>query len=311
MRTEQALKELLQKYSEGTCTPEEEKLLQEWFSRIGQESPSSGLSVEDHQRMLSNFSRSPRFAAPAKTIKTWWSVAAAAVMAGIILFSWLLLTDHNKEIVFVQMETGSGQIKQVVLPDGSVAWLNARTKLAYHPDFRGHREIRLSGEALFEVSPDAKHPFTVLTADSLQTTVLGTQFNIRSYERLRETQVTVVSGRVQVAQSDKVIGILNRNQVIRFDHEKRSYIKTEVNAAAITSWSTGEWEQKVHGLEELTLLLYNQYGITLVNRRQGLETLFLDANFTKQQNVREIVAVFCLLANCRHQWKDSTTVELY
>jgi ferric-dicitrate binding protein FerR (iron transport regulator) len=309
MKTEQALKELLQKYSEGTCIPEEEKLLQEWFSQIGQESPSSGLSAEDRQRMLSNFSRSPRFAAPAKTIKTWWPVAAAAVMVGIILFS--LLTDNNKETVFVQMETGSGQIKQVVLPDGSVVWLNARTKLAYHPDFRAHREIRLSGEALFEVSPDAKHPFTVLTADSLQTTVLGTQFNIRSYERLRETQVTVVSGRVQVAQPNKVMGILNQNQVIRFDHEKRSYIKTAVNAAAITSWSTGEWEQKVHGLEELTLLLYNQYGITLVNRRQGLGTLSLDANFTKQQNVREIVTVFCLLADCRHRWKDSTTVELY
>lgn len=313
MKTELALKELLQKYHSGNCTAEEEKLLQNWFSRIGHGSSSSGLSEEGSKRMLHAFINSPRFAAPSgKQVKMGWrTIAAAAITMGIILFSLLYLRNNKKEIIFVQLETGIGQIKQIVLPDSSIVWLNARTKLSYHPDFTRHREIKLSGEALFEVTDDHEHPFTVITKDSLQTTVLGTRFNIRSYERLQETQVTVVSGRVQVAKPNNIMAVLAPDQALCYDHAKYSYTRIDVNATTSTDWSTGEWAMNVRGLEELTLLLYNQYGITLINKRNDLASLHLDANFKKQQSVREMVKVFCLLAGCRHQWKNDTTVELY
>jgi ferric-dicitrate binding protein FerR (iron transport regulator) len=315
MNTEQSLQELLQKYSEGRCTAAEEQQLQEWFVRIGQGSPVSGLSGEDRQRMLHTFAHSPRFAAQQKPALLHYlkrGIAAAAILAGIILFSWLLLVRQHTP-VFVQLHTGSGEMKRIVLPDRSVVWLNAQTELAYHPDFATHREIRLSGEALFEVTGDEKHPFTVLTADSLQTTVLGTQFNIRNYNRVQETQITVLSGRVQVAQPQhhQVMGILGSNQVIRFNRAKNSYSQTTENAAALTGWRQGVWALKNQGIEELSLLLHNQYGITLVNHRKELATLLLNANFTKQQDAREIVAVFSMLAGCRQRWKDQLTVEIY
>lgn len=310
MRTEKELKELLHKYSEGRCTAEEEKLLQQWFTLIGQEQTSSGLSGNDRQRMLNDFTSSPRFTEKKK--KSWRPVAAAAILLGILFLGWLMMRE-KKETLFIQLATGSGQIKQVVLPDSSIVWLNARTALSYHPDFTNHREIRLSGEALFEVTHDTQHPFTVLINDSLQTTVLGTQFNIRSYDRLQEAQITVLSGRVQVAQLNKieVIGVLTRNQAIHFNRANGSYIKTEENAATLAGWRTGKWELKDQGIAELALLLYNQYGVTVINKHKGLEALHVDANFMNKQSAREIVSVFCLLAGRKHQWKDSTTVELY
>lgn len=327
MRTEQELKELLQKYSEGRCSPAEERLLQEWFARIGEGQTSAGLSGDDRRRMLANFTNSPRLSGQGKPpklrfLKAWRMGAVAAGVAGILFFSWLLLQHNQKnapvfgskaEIAFLEVATGSGEVKQVVLPDSSVVWLNARSQLAYHPDFATHREIRLSGEALFEVTRDKQHPFTVLTADSLQTTVLGTQFNIRSYRSLNETQVTVVSGQVQVALAHKneVMGRLIRNQALRFDRAKQSYVQVEVNAAALSDWRNGIWALKGQGVEELAVLLYNQYGITVINRGQGLNTLYVDANFTKQQDAKEIVSTFCLLAGCRYTWRDNATVELY
>lgn len=321
MRTAKELKELLQKHSEGRCTPEEEKLLQQWFTRIGQEE-SSGLSAADRLRMLNNFTSSLRFAGEKKPAKlrflnSWRPVAVAAVLTGALFLSWLLMENfilgQKKEIVFVQLATGSGEVKQVVLPDSSVIWLNANTSLSYHPDFINHREIRLSGEALFEVTDDTQHPFTVMTADSVQTTVLGTQFNIRSYDRFPEAQITVLSGKVQVAQlnRNKIMGILTSNQAIHFDRSTNSYVQTEENAAALTGWRTGEWGLKDQGVSELALLLYNQYNVTVVNRERKLEALHLDANFTSKQSAREIVTVFCLLAGCRYKWKDNSTVELY
>lgn len=327
MSTVPELKTLLQKYSEGRCTAAEEKLLQDWFIRIGKGPAPAGLSLDDQQRMLQDLTRSPRFAEQTKPrrlryLKSWRSVAAAAIITGIILLGGLFLATTRmgtrfplakQQVVFVQVATGRGQVKKVVLPDSSVVWLNARTQLSYHPDFTTHREIRLSGEALFEVSRDEKHPFTVLTADSVQTTVLGTQFNVRSYDRLPETQVTVLSGRVQVSppHQPEIISMLARNQSIRFDRIQHSYVQMEVNATIAGGWRNGAWELRDQGVAELGLLLYNQYGITLINHKQHLDDLHLDANFTRQQSVKEIVTVFCLLADCQYRWKDNATLELY
>lgn len=321
MRTAKELRELLQKHSEGRCTPEEEKLLEQWFIRIGQEQ-RSGLSTADRLRMLNDFTSSPRFTGEKKParlrfLNSWRSVAVAAVLIGVLFFSGLFMEDfflgQKKEIVFVQLATSSGQVKQVVLPDSSVIWLNANTSLAYHPDFTNHREIRLSGEALFEVTHDTQHPFTVLIADSVQTTVLGTQFNIRSYDRFPKAQITVLSGKVRVTQLNKnrIMGMLTSNQAIHFDRRIGSYTQTEEDAGALAGWRAGEWGLKDQGVSELALLLYNQYNVTVVNREKRLEAQHVDANFTNKQSAREIVTVFCLLAGCRYEWKDNNTVELY
>ncbi|MCW3467620.1 FecR family protein [Chitinophaga nivalis] len=325
MGTAHELKILLQKYKEGNCTAEEEKLLRDWFICIGQDASPVSLSVEDQQRMLQDFTRSSRFSVPEtakrRYLKNWRAVAAAAILLSVILMGgWWAANRVNsfspftkEEVTFVQIETGRGQIKKILLPDSSIVWLNAHTQLFYHPDFTRHREIRLSGEALFEVAADEKHPFTVWTADSLKTTVLGTQFNIRSYNRLQETRITVISGRIQVTppHMSGAVGILTRNQAFHFDRVSQSYIQVAVNGVAAAGWSRGEWALKDQGIAALALLLYNQYGITLINRRPGLDTLQLDINFTKQQGVKEMMTVFCLLANCQYQWKDSTTLELY
>lgn len=328
MRTEQELKALLQKHHEGLTTPDEALLLQQWYARMGEGNETyKALSAADRERMVSNFTHAPRFAPPkqpalVRYLKGWRKVAVAAALVGIVLCSWLLignnrlsrfLSGNQPAIAFVQMATGSAEVRQVILPDSSVVWLNAHTTLQYHPDFVNHREVKLNGEALFTVTHDAQHPFTVLVADSIQTTVLGTQFNIRSYDRLKHIQVSVLSGRVQVAQlqSSSILGRLTRNQAIRVDRSNGQYRETEVNAAALTGWRSGQWELKEEGVEELTLLLYNQYGITVLNHRQQPEPIRIDANFTRQQSAKEIISVFSLLAGCKYQWKDSTTVVLY
>lgn len=319
MRTEQQLRDLLEKLSQGLATQEEEKLLQEWFTQIGLQQFTPDLSSNDKQRMLKSLLRSPRFASkvePGKvhSLGNWkhWTVAAAVI--GIVFFSWTFFNKPStRELAFVQISTGSREVRQVILPDSSVVWLNAHSLLAYHPDFRTHRQARLSGEAFFKVTHDQEHPFTVLTQDSLQTTVLGTEFDVRSYERLAETQVTVLSGRVKVSlqRNNQTLGILTTNSAIRFNRQKGSYLQTGEQADALAGWRNGHWALNNQGIEELALLLYNQYGVTLLNKQGLAGTLRINANFSSQQSAREIVSTFCQLAGCRQRWKDNTTVELY
>lgn len=87
---------------------------------------------------------------------------------------------------------------QITLPDGSHIHLNSGTVLQYPVVFaRDARRVKLSGEAMFEVTPDARKPFIVETfASDIQ--VLGTRFNVLAHRAQREFSTTLISGKIKI-----------------------------------------------------------------------------------------------------------------
>lgn len=93
--------------------------------------------------------------------------------------------------------TPRGKDCNVTLPDGSRVWLNCDSRLIFPETFTGDmRKVELKGEAYFEVTHDAKHPFVVET-EYLTTKVLGTVFNVRAFSA-KDAQVVLVEGKVDV-----------------------------------------------------------------------------------------------------------------
>ena len=82
------------------------------------------------------------------------------------------------------------------LPDGSKVWLNANAVLSYPTRFGNIREVKLEGEAYFDVVSDPSHPFVVTTGD-IATRVVGTEFNVK-YVKSDVPCITLVSGRVDI-----------------------------------------------------------------------------------------------------------------
>jgi len=97
-----------------------------------------------------------------------------------------------------EIVTKAGEKKSIVLPDGSRMILNACSQVRYPerfgPDFR---QIHLEGEAYFQVASDKKTPF-VITTSFFDVKVLGTAFNVKSYQGDDNSLVCVENGRVQV-----------------------------------------------------------------------------------------------------------------
>jgi ferric-dicitrate binding protein FerR (iron transport regulator) len=116
--------------------------------------------------------------------------------ASIILFLGLVLTAYqlwrNREIKFASEQ----QISSIKLKDNTIVWLNRNSTLTYTSNSQKERLVRLSGEAYFEVFPDAKRPFVILTSNS-KITVVGTKFNVRASGN-SETVVEVTSGVVNL-----------------------------------------------------------------------------------------------------------------
>ncbi|MFR5658743.1 MAG: FecR family protein, partial [Butyricimonas faecihominis] len=94
---------------------------------------------------------------------------------------------------------------KVVLPDGTVVWLNAESSLRFPTVFTGkERKVYAKGELYFDVKHDEAKPFIVEVEKDYTVRVLGTEFNIRAYgESSRAT--TLVKGRVQVKGADNTV----------------------------------------------------------------------------------------------------------
>jgi len=139
-----------------------------------------------------------------------WSFAAAACVGGIVLFSiWFVSLRDNgsqanalfantiqKDSIVVAL---NGEKKKIVLPDNTKVHLNSGSSLVYKSDFgNDNREVWLTGEAFFEVTKDKEHPFLVNT-NRMVVRVLGTVFNVKSYDTKEDIETTVVEGKVEVS----------------------------------------------------------------------------------------------------------------
>ncbi len=107
----------------------------------------------------------------------------------------------SSPVQLMALSTPRGKDYHLTLADGTQVWLNAESHLEFPDRFTGdNREVRLQGEAYFEVKKDAKHPFIVYS-DYLTTRVLGTAFDVRA-RSARDASVTLVTGRVLVKTQD-------------------------------------------------------------------------------------------------------------
>ena len=128
-----------------------------------------------------------------------------AVACSLLLISgigYLFLADlvkPNNEILHTQIVAGKGIRKQITLPDGTLVWLNADSKLSFDLNMKekDQRLVTLSGEAFFEVAHDKKHPFVVYT-DKMSVKVLGTAFNIKAYPTEKKAETTLIKGSVEL-----------------------------------------------------------------------------------------------------------------
>ena len=97
----------------------------------------------------------------------------------------------------VSTRLGSKSTK-LILPDSSVVWLNAGSKLSYDDKQYGvtHRNTVLIGEAYFDIKKNPI-PFTI-HANSVHIKVLGTAFNVKSYPNEKTTETSLIRGRVEI-----------------------------------------------------------------------------------------------------------------
>lgn len=126
----------------------------------------------------------------------------------------------------------------LVLSDGTKVWLNAESQLEYPTMFtETTRTVRLSGEAYFDVAPDAERPF-IVQAGMIHTRVLGTEFNVRNYDN-EELSITLVEGKVEIGNlKNKETILLHPNENLRV-LDNGNFKKQTIDVNTHISWTKG------------------------------------------------------------------------
>lgn len=124
--------------------------------------------------------------------------------AGLVIAGWLGgmgKMRYDLSTYSSSYSTPAGKQATVTLPDGTVALLNAGTRISVPGNYmNGNRSVRIVGEALFTVSHHSSNPLVVITSNSI-TKVLGTQFVVSKYQEDSVSLIAVREGRVSVGES--------------------------------------------------------------------------------------------------------------
>jgi ferric-dicitrate binding protein FerR (iron transport regulator) len=142
-----------------------------------------------------------RFWSAAGRSRKAWAVAGLAASVTAVLLLLYPRTPQKTELQTAQntVTTKPGSKSKVQLPDGSQVWLNADSRITYDESFRGpYREVKLCGEAYFDITKDKDHPF-IIHASSIDVKVLGTSLNIRSYRDEKNTEAVLIHGSIEVS----------------------------------------------------------------------------------------------------------------
>lgn len=174
-----------------------------------------------------------------KKMKPWyWAAAVLLLFAG----TWTVLMKPFKKSQGQEMArqvseitTRPGSTSKVELPDGSMVWLNAGSKLTYNKDFgKELREVTLSGEGYFDVTKMKDKPFIIHTSN-INIKVLGTAFNVKAYPEDKLSETSLIRGSIEVTirnrPNDKIILSPSEKLVVENDKVvRKGEVKKPVDA---------------------------------------------------------------------------------
>ncbi|WP_343701829.1 FecR domain-containing protein [Chitinophaga sp.] len=143
--------------------------------------------------------------------------------------------------VYNTMTTPRGRQFRLLLPDGSLVWLNADSKIKYPAVFAGNeRKVEITGEAYFEVAKNAAMPFRVQINERTEVEVLGTHFNINSYEGEAGINTTLLEGSVRVTAGGEQ-AVLQAGEQAQVNSRQLRVVK-HVDVNRVMAWKNGYFQ---------------------------------------------------------------------
>lgn len=181
-----------------------------------------------------------------------------------------------------------------VLSDGTKVWLNTESELKFPVEFNdSERVVYLKGEAYFDVSHNAAKPFKVICEDD-EIKVLGTSFNVRSYEGERMF-TTLVTGKVNISNHGTSVDIQPGMQAVS---DKSQITVRKVNVNKFTSWKNGIFYFENDDLTDVLQQISKWYAVDIIYK-QPIVNIKIGGQISKDVKLSEALEMLNEISNVR------------
>lgn len=221
----------------------------------------------------------------------------AAVFTGLILLSVIYLVYRNsvpEEYAFT-VEAPLGERSRMVLPDGTLIWLNSGSHVEYSAGFRkNNRTIRLIGEAYFEVKKNEEIPFIVQTKHC-SVKVLGTRFNVSAYPDDDFTETTLIEGGVElISDLNEPLRMVPGERVV-YNHKTNQMYKENVTAENFSSWTCSRLDFEEITLKDLMKKLSRRYNVKITIASEELAEKKFSGSLINGETLTEVLSAINLI----------------
>ena len=217
-------------------------------------------------------------------------VAAMLAIALIAGFSIAYIFIENKvaknEVVWFETMVPRGEKSQLILPDGSKVWINSESRISYPSNFmEGNREIKLLGEAYFEVVKYEDKSFTVETND-YNIRVLGTKFNVMAYPDFERTETSLIEGKIEIKKGEQAI-IVVPGEIFTYSNNQFSIDKKNTNQLA--RWKDDIFDFDRITFKELTSRLERWYDVDIEIKNPELNGIVYSGIFKNEETIWQVL----------------------
>ncbi|MCG6186946.1 FecR family protein [Maribellus maritimus] len=344
------LERLIARYLAGDTSVEENKQLlafieatqenKEFFRQIKDNYLLSGALNPDFNKDENWFRLQKNITAPAPRkdhhllgvkILRWAAVILFAFLSGFFVNYLLQLRADDISSPVCEISAAKGARTFAVLSDSTKVWLNGGSKLTLAEDFnKKSRDVFLNGEAFFDVSKSKDKYFNVYSSN-IFIRVLGTQFNVKSYETDDVIETTLKEGKINIYEigknENRQIVTLSPNQKVTYvkgtgkissENLKREYKKTvekdeevryqesnyliarKVNPADYSSWKDGKLIFRKDRLEDIALSLERHFNVNIRIEDEMAKEVLINANF-KNETIEQVLYALSLTSSIDYE----------
>lgn len=219
---------------------------------------------------------------------------------------------QGEGMIYNTMRIPVGGFYQLALSDGSKVWLNSMTEFRFPVAFTGEeRKVYLTGEAYFEVAPNSKHPFIVVTEEGMEVKVYGTEFNMNTYQH-GVVQTVLVSGKVgiRVNATGKEV-MLAPKQMAEYS-EKTGMVRVEdADPYRYIAWKDGEFVFERETIEEIMERLGRWYDVKVFYENESLKQKRFTGVISRYEDIEQVLRLIEGPATLRFEVKGNVVTVKY
>jgi transmembrane sensor len=223
------------------------------------------------------------------------------------MLSYNTLKNKSSEVVYNTISTPRGGQYQLMLADGSKVWLNAASSLRFPASFVGkERKVELLGEAYFEVAKNAKMPFKV-KVNGMEVEVLGTHFNINSYENESTIRTTLLEGSVKINKNNSS-SLLKPGQQAQMNKAGEIKIINDADVEEAIAWKEGKFQFDRADIHDIMRQLTRWYDVDV--EYKGTVSSHFGGTISRDVNLSQVLNMLHLTGEVKFQVEDRKVVVM-